>query len=79
MEFAETRAKLDALATQLAADTAPPPEIDSAGNPSDPPPSTKTRSKPTGRRDLGAEDIPEERVEILDPALEGRCARSAIA
>ena len=74
MEFAETQAKLDALAKQLAADAAPPP-TDSASSPSVPPPPAKTRPKPTGRRNLADEDLPEERVEILDPVLEGAAER----
>jgi transposase len=73
IEFAETQAKLDALASQLADDAAS--ATDSASNPADPPPPTKTRSKPTGRRNLADEDLPEERVEILDPALEGEAER----
>ena len=75
MEFAETQAKLDALAKQLDDQAAPPAATDSASNPADPPPSAKTRSKPTGRRNLADEDLPEERVEILDPALEGEAER----
>jgi len=74
MEFAETQAKLDALAKQLAADAAPPP-TDSASSPAVPPPPAKTRPKPTGRRNLADEDLPEERVEILDPVLEGAAER----
>jgi transposase len=68
MEFAQTLAKLDALATQLAADAEPPPA-------DPPPPSVKSRPKPTGRRDLGSEEMPEERIEIFDPALEGKAER----
>ena len=75
MEFAETQAKLDALAKQLDDQAAPPAATDSASDPADPPPSAKTRSKPTGRRNLADEDLPEERVEILDPALEGEAER----
>jgi transposase len=76
MEFAETQAKLDALATQLGDPLdAPPPGTESASDPADPPPSAKTRSKPTGRRNLADEDLPEERVEILNPALEGEAVR----
>ena len=68
MEFAQTLAKLDALATQLAADAEPPPA-------DPPPPPAKSRPKPTGRRDLGSEEMPEERIEIFDPALEGKAER----
>jgi transposase len=74
MEFAQTQAKLDALAEQLD-DAAAPPPSDSANDPADPPSPTKTRTKPTGRRNLADEDLPEERVEILDPALEGEAER----
>jgi transposase len=74
MEFAQTQAKLDAIATQLAADAVPPPATDSASSPAAPPPA-KTRPKPTGRRNLADEDMPEERVEILNPALEGEAER----
>jgi hypothetical protein len=35
----------------------------------------EAKRKPKGRRDLGAEDMPEERVELLDPALEGTAKR----
>jgi transposase len=72
MEFAQTQAKLVAIATQLA-DDATPPATDSASNPAAPPPSA--RAKPTGRRNLADEDMPEERVEILNPALEGKVER----
>jgi transposase len=74
MEFAETQAKLDALAKQLAADAATP-ATDPASSPAVPPPPAKTRLKPTGRRNLADEDLPEERVEILDPVLEGAAER----
>lgn len=78
MEFTQTQAKLDALAKQIeevpattSASGVPAPADDSAG----PPPSAKPRPKPTGRRNLAAEDLPEERIEILDPALEGKAER----
>jgi hypothetical protein len=76
LEFAETRAKLDALATQLEGNAAQAPSdvaiVDLANE--SPPPST-VRPKPSGRRNLATQDMPEERVEILDPVLEGRAAR----
>jgi len=79
MEFAETQAKLDALATQLdegaplsGTHEAP---ADAAPSSEDPPAAPKPRPKPTGRRDLASEDMPEERVEILNPALEGQVER----
>lgn len=72
LEFAETRAKLVKLATELGETSEPPFETrgdqgDSGRSPA--------RSKPKGRRDLRDLDIPEERVEILDPALEGVAER----
>ena len=70
MEFAATQAKLDALAKQI--DAALPPATDAQSNPAAPPPAAKTRPKPTGRRNLATEDLPEERVEIRDPAFEGK-------
>ena len=79
MEFAETQAKLNALATQLDEDAPVSGTRDAPGDaaPSseDPPPAAKPRPKPTGRRDLGSEEMPEERVEILNPALEGQVER----
>ena len=75
MEFAQTQAKLDALARQLDDDATPPAATDLASDPADPPPPAKMRVKPTGRRNLADEDLPEERVEILDPALEGEAER----
>jgi transposase len=70
LEFAEVKKKLVALATTLALDAAPPPAL-----PPPPPPPAKTRPKPKGRRDLATEDMPEERIELLDPAREGRVER----
>ena len=72
MEFAATQAKLDALATQLHDETAAAAATDSESSPAGPPPPAKTRTKPTGRRNLAELDLPEERVEILDPAFEGQ-------
>ena len=68
LEFAQTREKLQALARELGDHTALLP-------PADPPPDAKPRPKPTGRRDLRAIDMPEERVELLDPAREGHVER----
>jgi transposase len=75
MEFAQTQAKLDALALQLVGDAEPPPADPPPPADQPLPPPAAPRPKPTGRRDLGAEDLPEERVEILDPALEGKAER----
>jgi transposase len=46
---------------------------DGAGD--DAPPATKPAGRPHGRRDLATAALPEVRVEILDPALEGRAER----
>jgi transposase len=44
-----------------------------------PPPDRPTRTKkPTGRRDLRDVDLPEERIEIIDPELEGRAERIGV-
>jgi transposase len=71
IEFAETKAKLDALARQIDDATPATTQTDAVGDPAAPPPAA-TRSKPTGRRNLGAHDLPEERVEIFDPAFTGQ-------
>ena len=69
IEFAETQAKLVKLATELGETGEPSTDAlssdDSDGR------GRTSRAKPKGRRNLGDLDIPEERVEILDPALEG--------
>ncbi len=75
LEFAHKQAELDALAAKLgpAAPAAPP-----SGDPPTPPAKPerdKTKSKPKGRRDLRALDLPEERHELLDPTLEGNAER----
>jgi transposase len=75
IEFAQTQAKLDALVERLVEQAPPPPAIDTGSDPAAPPPPAKTRAKPTGRRNLADEDLPEERVEILNPALEGHATR----
>ena len=72
IEFAETRAKLDALAKQLGTELqGPPPEAPSGGEPK----TKRPKTTPTARRNLRDEDIPEKRIEVLDPALEGTCER----
>jgi transposase len=76
IEFAETKAKLDKLANELgdAGDgDGGDGDHDTSGGDDGPP--ARTAKKPTGRRDLRALDMPEERVEILDPALEGKVER----
>ena len=74
-EFAATVAAMKALAAQGGGDPnpgdgegdVPPPEV--ANKPS------KTPAKPTGRRDVRELDIPEERIELSDPELEGKAER----
>jgi len=68
IEFEQTHRKLQALARELGDDAPPPP-------PPPPPPANKPRPKPKGRRDLKAIDMPEERIELLDPAREGKVER----
>jgi len=71
IEFAEVKKEVDALATRIGdVETSVPEDAPPPGSPP-----AKTRPKPTGRRNLAAEDMPEERVEILDPALEGVAER----
>ena len=51
-------------------------EIECSGADEPPPsPGRSPRSKPTGRRNLAELDLPEERIEILDPTLEGVAER----
>lgn len=75
LEFAATKAALEKLAKELdaqaeaGADAATP----DGDEPAAPPPPAHT--KPKGRRDLSALPMIEERVEILDPALEGNAER----
>ena len=70
IEFAEKKAELEALAAALG--------VVQGGDESDEPrkkKKKKARSKPKGRRDLFAIAMPEERVELLDPELEGKAER----
>jgi transposase len=69
LEFAAKLAALDALGGQLA----PAPEDDEP--PSGKPARGKHKHRPTGRRNLRTLDLPEERIEIPDPALEGSVPR----
>jgi transposase len=66
IEFEQSHQKLQVLASELGDDPSAPPA---------PPPATKPRPKPTGRRDLKTIELPEERVELLNPALEGKVDR----
>jgi transposase len=71
IEFAHVKKEVEALAVQVGEAVTPSPADET---PPAPPPS-KTRPRPTGRRNLAEEEMPEERVEILDPALEGVAER----
>lgn len=78
LEFAETKAQLDRLAEQLGEEGAPPDETpppEDAATPPEGEPPPKDRPKPKGRRNLRNSDMPEERVEILDPELEKSAER----
>ena len=70
IEFAETKAALDKLAKELGESL--PPAESTDGNDDD---DTKPRAKPKGRRDLRDLPMPEERIELLDVALEGKAER----
>ena len=74
LEFAEKTAQLDKLARALEDASASPPATTEPAPPP-PPASPPARSKPSGRRDLASMTMLEERVEILDPALEGYAER----
>jgi transposase len=77
IEFAETKAKLDKLAKELGAgdltEGVSDNDNDTSGGDGDGRPA-RTK-KPKGRRNIRLLDIPEERVEILDLALEGKAER----
>jgi transposase len=70
LEFAQTKAALEKLAKELDVEDATAEESESAA-----PPPASERPKPKGRRDLAATPMIEERVEVLDPALEGKAER----
>jgi transposase len=74
MEFADKQAELAGLAAQLGAAAPPEPPPD-APPPAPPAPPDKPKVKPKGRRDVRGLAIPEERHELLDPALEGKAER----
>ena len=76
MEFAETTAKLRKLAKELGEDSAAPDADGDSSNDNDGRPSGKRRtSKGSGRPNLRALGLPEERVELLDDELEGKAER----
>jgi transposase len=64
LEFAEKKAQLEKLAEELGIPLVQTDDEDD-----------KRRPKPKGRRDLREVAIPEERIELLDPALEGKAER----
>jgi transposase len=69
LEFAETKAALEKLAQELGE------PADESGDDDDDAKEKKARSKPTGRRDLSDAAMPEEWIELLDAALEGKVER----
>jgi len=77
MEFAETTAKLKKLAQELGEDTGAPSDggSESTSDDNNGRPSGKRTSKGSGRPNLRALGLPEERVEILDDELEGKAER----
>ncbi len=81
LEFAETKAKLDRLAKTLDNPEYGSPHEGSASNASAEgddggrPANGKKKSKGSGRPKLSELNLPEERVEIFDPALEGKAER----
>ncbi len=72
LEFAQKLAVLDAFNRELGL---PPRTEDSGAGRSAGGRATAAR-KSTGRRDLRNADLPEERIELLDPALEGKADRN---
>jgi transposase len=79
LEFASKQAALEGLTAQLG-DT-PPPEPPSAPPPDAPagsPPAApdKPKASPKGRRNLSGLSLEEERVEVVDPELEGKAPRA---
>jgi hypothetical protein len=73
LEFAETKAKLDALAKELGDESLALDDDTDDTHDGDAP--SKRRRRSPGRRDLRDLYMPEERVEITDPALEGVAQR----
>jgi transposase len=73
LEFATKLAALDALAGQVPDDGGE--ASDDDASPADPDPRKEKKKKRTGRRDLRLLDLPEERVEVMDPQFEGKAAR----
>lgn len=72
LEFAQKLAELDALSKRLEPIPQLMPSKDAGGGG---PAGPKTPKKPAGRRELKDVAIPEERLELLDKALEGKAPR----
>lgn len=79
LEFAAKKTELAALAGQLGAaaavDTAEEVDHDDAEGEAGDDAQPRRRSRPAGRRDVRHAPIDEERVELLDPELEGKAER----
>lgn len=82
LEFAETKKMLEAMSAQLTGEVAgedtgdaAPQSESSAPCGSPPEPKANKRGKSKGRRNLDAEDMPIERIELTDPTLEGTAQR----
>lgn len=80
LEFRKSAEALAEVGSELAeadaADLTATGDAPAAPPPPPPPPAAKPpRAKPTGRRDLAVEDLPEERIELLDPEREGTSER----
>ena len=71
LEFAGKLLALGALGHKLGQETAP---ADEPGPEAQPPGNKGPRSRPRGRRDLSETDLPVQRIELCDPALEELCA-----
>lgn len=67
LEFAATLAKLNEIAGQLPASV-----LEELGSPDG---TKKPRRKPSGRRDLRDDDLPEERIVLVNAAFEGKADR----
>ena len=73
LELGHKLAALDALALQLG--TPPPQDAPPTGASPASPREPSAKHKPTGRRDLSELELPEDRIELTDPSLEGRAER----
>lgn len=75
LEFAAKLATLTKLDQQLAAQLAAEEMAASAGSDGPQAPTRSKKARPTGRRDLRESGLPQQRVEIPDPAMEALVAR----